>query len=96
MTFPPGRSPLLAIVSMIALLCAGCGDREESVADAARSAAGEVVRGADTPGDSTSALPDAETAAQFEIQTSLLGNVRTQTMRAFTEEEAANIVGALQ
>ena len=41
-------------------------------------------------------LPDAETAAQFEIQTSLLGNVRTQTMRAFTEEEAATIVGALQ
>ena len=41
-------------------------------------------------------LPDAETAAGLALQTSLQGNVRTQTMRAFTEEEAASIVGGLQ
>ena len=41
-------------------------------------------------------VPDAETAAQLLLQTSLLGNVRTQTMRAFTEEEAASVIGGLQ
>ncbi len=40
-------------------------------------------------------LPDAETAAQLLLQTSLQGNVRTQTMRAFTEEEAASVIGGL-
>ncbi len=41
-------------------------------------------------------LPDSETAAQLLLQTSLPSNVRTQTMRAFTEEEAASIIGGLE
>ncbi len=41
-------------------------------------------------------VPDAETAAQLLLQTSLQGNVRTQTMRAFTEEEAASVIAGLQ
>ena len=41
-------------------------------------------------------LPDAETAEQLLLQTSLQGNVRTQTMRAFTEEEAASVIDGLE
>lgn len=37
-------------------------------------------------------LPDDETAAAAVLQLSSLGNVRTKTMRAFTDEEAAAII----
>lgn len=39
--------------------------------------------------------PDDETAAQLLLQTAMQGNVRTKSLRAFTEDEAAAIVGRL-
>lgn len=39
--------------------------------------------------------PDDETAAQLLLQTNMQGNVRTKSLRAFTEDEAAAIVGRL-
>ena len=74
--------------------------RLEAVKEAAQAAGGRLIFYYMTLGAYDFVvvleLPDSETAAQQLLQTSLLGNVRTQTMRAFTEEEAANIVGALQ
>ena len=40
-------------------------------------------------------LPDDNVAALFALGTGKLGNVSTETMRAFTEEEFAEIVGRL-
>ena len=39
--------------------------------------------------------PDDETIAKFILATGSLGNVSTQTMRAFTEDEFRNIVTSL-
>ncbi len=39
--------------------------------------------------------PDDETAARFAVALSALGNVTTQTLRAFTADEFAKIVGGL-
>lgn len=41
-------------------------------------------------------LPDAETASRWLLQRNMEGGARTQTMRAFTEQEAAALVGGLQ
>lgn len=46
-------------------------------------------------GVATVELPNDEAAAQIVLATAMQGNVRTQTMRAFSEEEFANIVGRL-
>ena len=40
-------------------------------------------------------LPDDNMAAAFALGTGKLGNVSTETMRAFTEQEFAEIVGHL-
>jgi uncharacterized protein with GYD domain len=40
-------------------------------------------------------LPDDETAAQFAIRIARLGFSKTQTLRAFTEEEYGKILGSL-
>ena len=40
-------------------------------------------------------LPDDETAAKLLLKLGAAGNVRTTTMRAFTEEEFRTIVGTL-
>ena len=42
-----------------------------------------------------SEAPDAETAAKIALATGSLGNVRTETFRAFTEEEFRKIVSEL-
>jgi uncharacterized protein with GYD domain len=42
-----------------------------------------------------SEFPDDETAARFLLSTSALGNVSTQTLRAFTETEYRKIIGSL-
>lgn len=42
-----------------------------------------------------SEFPDDETAAKAALATAALGNVRTETLRAFTEEEFKKIVGGL-
>ena len=39
--------------------------------------------------------PDDETIGKFLLATGSLGNVRTQTMRAFTEDEFRKLVAAL-
>ena len=39
--------------------------------------------------------PDDETVAKFILATGALGNVSTQTMRAFTEDEFRKIVASL-
>ena len=39
--------------------------------------------------------PDDKTAAKFALSTALEGNVRVETLRAFTEEEYGDIVAAL-
>lgn len=40
-------------------------------------------------------LPDDETAAKFALQTGMLGNVTTETLRAFPEAEFKKLVGAI-
>lgn len=42
-----------------------------------------------------SEFPDDEAAARFLLSTGALGNVSTQTMKAFTEPEYRKIVGSL-
>ena len=38
-------------------------------------------------------FPDDETAAKFGVKVAAQGNVRTETLRAFTADEVAGIVG---
>jgi uncharacterized protein with GYD domain len=40
-------------------------------------------------------LPDDETAAKVALGVGSLGNIQTQTLRAFTEDEFRKIVGGL-
>jgi uncharacterized protein with GYD domain len=40
-------------------------------------------------------MPDETTVARFALATGRLGNVRTQTLRLFTEEEFRQIVASL-
>jgi uncharacterized protein with GYD domain len=40
-------------------------------------------------------FPDDETAARFLLSTGALGNVSTQTLKAFTEAEYRKIIGSL-
>lgn len=42
-----------------------------------------------------SEFPDDETAAKAALTTGALGNVRTETLRAFTEEAFKKLVGGL-
>lgn len=42
-----------------------------------------------------SEFPDDETAARFMLATGALGNITTQTLKAFTEAEYRKIVGSL-
>jgi uncharacterized protein with GYD domain len=39
--------------------------------------------------------PDDETVAKLALALGAQGNIRTETMRAFTEEEARKIIGSL-
>jgi uncharacterized protein with GYD domain len=39
--------------------------------------------------------PDDETATRLLIATGMQGNVRTTTMRAYSEEEMARIIGGI-
>jgi len=40
-------------------------------------------------------FPDDDAAARFVLQIGAMGNIRTQTMRAFTEAEARALIGNL-
>lgn len=39
--------------------------------------------------------PNAETAAKLVLAIGMLGNIRTETLRAFTEEEFTGLVGGM-
>jgi uncharacterized protein with GYD domain len=39
--------------------------------------------------------PNDETALQFELKIATFGNVRTTTLKAFSEEDAAKVIGEL-
>jgi len=39
--------------------------------------------------------PNDEAAMEFELRVGSLGNIRTTTLKAFTEEEIASVVGKL-
>ena len=41
-------------------------------------------------------MPNDEGAMQFALEVGSLGNVRTKTLRAWTEDEAARVVAKLQ
>ncbi|MBZ5516133.1 MAG: GYD domain-containing protein [Acidobacteriia bacterium] len=43
-----------------------------------------------------SEFPDDETGAKFTLEVGLLGNVRTETLKAFTEAEYRKIIGSLR
>lgn len=43
----------------------------------------------------TAEVPDMETGARITLQTGAQGNIRSKTMYAFTEEEAAAITSGL-
>jgi uncharacterized protein with GYD domain len=40
--------------------------------------------------------PDDETSTRFAMATGMQGNIRTTTMRAFGEDEIANVIGGLR
>ena len=42
-----------------------------------------------------SEFPDDETAARFMLSTAAMGNITTQTLKAFTESEYRKILGSL-
>ena len=77
----------------------GMSDRLQAAKDATQQAGGRMILYYLTFGqyDFVSVLeaPDAETATRALLGIGALGNVRTTTMYAFTEEEAATITGSL-
>ena len=73
--------------------------RAKAAAQAAQAAGGRFIGVWWTQGQYDAVIifeaPDDETATRFLLATGMLGNVRTQTMRAFSEEEMARIVQGL-
>ena len=41
-------------------------------------------------------VPDMETAARLSLQTAAAGNIRTETMYAFTDDETASVISGLE
>lgn len=74
-------------------------DRVQASKDAIQAAGGRMIFFYLTLGEydfiSVVEVPDAETAATTLLSIAADGNVRTATLQAFTEDEAAAIVGAL-
>ncbi len=77
----------------------GTVDRAQAFRQAAEAAGGRLIGIWWTLGayDAVGILeaPDDETATRLLVATGMLGNVRTQTLRAFSEEEMARIVAGL-
>jgi uncharacterized protein with GYD domain len=73
--------------------------RLEAAKQAMRDAGGRMIFWYMTLGEydfiSVAELPDAETGTGILLALGAQGNVRTTTMRAFTEDEAAAIVESL-
>ena len=74
-------------------------NRLQAGKDAIADAGGRMIFWYLTLGDydfvSVAELPDSEAGMRVLLGIGAQGNVRTTTMRAFTEEEAAEIVGSL-
>lgn len=74
-------------------------DRLEAAKTAAKAAGGEIKAAYYTMGRYDAVVvsesPDDETASAFALGTAMLGNVRTETLRAFTEAEFRKLLGRL-
>ncbi len=77
----------------------GSPDRLDSWKDAVKQSGGEVKSFFMTMGDydlvTVVEAPDDETYAKLILTVAALGNVRTKTLLAFTEEEYRSIIGGL-
>ncbi|MCC6453951.1 MAG: GYD domain-containing protein [Caldilineaceae bacterium] len=73
--------------------------RAKAAADAAKSAGGRIIGIwwllGQYDGIVITEMPDDETVTRFMATTGMQGNIRTTTMRAYSEEEMARIVGGL-
>ena len=73
--------------------------RTEKAKEMARSLGGEMKGFYLTLGQydfvAITELPDDESAARFALQTGQLGNVSTETLRAFSEGEYKKLIGTL-
>ena len=74
-------------------------DRLDAVKEAVQAAGGRVIFFYMLMGEYDMAtlieMPDDDAAAQVVLHTGMSGNVRTQTMKAFTEEEFRTVIGGL-
>jgi len=74
-------------------------DRLAATKEAVSGAGGRLISFYLTMGQydfvATVEVPDAETAARLSLQTAAQGNIRSETLYAFTEDETAAIVGSL-
>ena len=74
-------------------------DRLDAVKEAVQAAGGRVIFFYMLMGEYDMAtlieMPDDDAAAQVALRTGMSGNVRTQTMKAFTEEEFRTVIGGL-
>ena len=77
----------------------GLPDRLAATKEAVSGAGGRLISFYLTMGQydfvATVEVPDAETGAQLSLQTAAQGNIRTETLYAFTEDETAAIIGGL-
>ena len=74
-------------------------NRLDAARKAAKAVKGKIVSWYLTMGKYDAVIisefPDDESAARFMLGTGSLGNVTTQTLKAFTEDEFRKIVGSL-
>ena len=74
-------------------------NRVEAVKKLAQSLGGDITQIYLTMGAydliTVSEFPDAATAAKFALTVGAHGNVRTNTLQAFSESEMADIIGSL-
>ena len=74
-------------------------DRLDAVKEAVQAAGGRVIFFYMLMGEYDMAtlieMPDDDAAAQVALRTGMSGNVRTETMKAFTEEEFRTVIGGL-
>ena len=74
-------------------------DRLDAVKEGVQAAGGRVIFFYMLMGEYDIAMliemPDDDAAAQVALRAGMSGNVRTQTMKAFTEEEFRTVIGGV-
>ena len=74
-------------------------DRLDAVKEAVQAAGGRVIFFYMLMGEYDMAtlieMPDDDAAAQVALRTGMSGNARTETMKAFTEEEFRTVISGL-